>query len=312
MENLQAILGTGGIIGQELARALKAYTNEVRLVARSPKQVNGDDELLKADLLDAQATAKAVKGSKVVYLTVGLKYHLPSWQKYWPIIMDNVLAACREHQAKLVFFDNIYAYHPDSMGHITEEARKEPQSEKGKVRLAILKKLWQAHQQGEVTACVARSADFYGPGAGAVSVINAGVLEPILAGKAANWFGALDKKHSFTFTKDAGKATALLGNSEQSWGEEWHLPTASQPLTGQEYIDTLAALCGKKTKTRVAGSFILSILGLFNPTMKEFKEMLYQYDRDYIFVSNKFESTFGLKPTPYREGLKELVNESIQ
>lgn len=304
---MQTILGSGGVIGTELAKVLPEYSDKVRLVARNPKAVLGSEELVAADLMDAEACSKAVAGSEVAYLCVGLEYNIKTWQRMWPLIMQNVVDACASHQCKLVFFDNIYMYHPSEMRNISEHSKKDPQSEKGKVRLQILNILWKAHQEGRIQATVARAADFYGPDAGGVSVLNAGVLQALVAGKAANWFGSSDKKHSFTYTIDAAKATAILGNSEQAWGEEWHLPTAANPLTGKEYVEQIAALLGKKPKIQVAGKFILKILGLFNPVLKEFPEMLYQYDRDYIFNSDKFERTFNFEPTPYREGLNSLI-----
>ena len=47
---MQTVLGAGGAISTELARALKKYTNRIRLVSRNPKRVNDSDELFKADL----------------------------------------------------------------------------------------------------------------------------------------------------------------------------------------------------------------------------------------------------------------------
>lgn len=37
-KNMQTILGSGGAIGIELAKALKEFTNEIRLVSRNPKK----------------------------------------------------------------------------------------------------------------------------------------------------------------------------------------------------------------------------------------------------------------------------------
>ena len=82
---MQTILGAGGTIANELAKALPEFTNKIRLVSRQPKPVNEMDELVTADLTDAQATEQAVKGSKVVYLTVGLPYRTKIWQKHWPV-----------------------------------------------------------------------------------------------------------------------------------------------------------------------------------------------------------------------------------
>ncbi|MEQ8878133.1 MAG: NAD(P)H-binding protein, partial [Cyclobacteriaceae bacterium] len=68
---MQTILGAGGAIGKELARSLSAYTSAIRLVARNPKQVNGSDILMPADLTDAAFINKAISGSEVVYVTIG-------------------------------------------------------------------------------------------------------------------------------------------------------------------------------------------------------------------------------------------------
>lgn len=48
-------------------------------------------------------------------------------------------------------------------------------------------------------------------------------------------------------------------------------------------------------------------MGLFMPLMRESVEMLYQYDRDYVFDSSKFEKRFSIKPTPYAEGIKHVI-----
>jgi hypothetical protein len=35
--------------------------------------------------------------------------------------------------------------------------------------------------------------------------------------------------------------------------------------------------------------------------------MMYQYDRDYVFDSSIFEKRFDFKPTPYLDGIREIV-----
>lgn len=55
---MQTILGSSGAIGTELAKALAAYTQQIRLVSRNPKKVNETDETFPADVLDAKALKK--------------------------------------------------------------------------------------------------------------------------------------------------------------------------------------------------------------------------------------------------------------
>lgn len=304
---MQTILGSGGAIGTGLAKVLPEYTDTIRLVSRNPEKVNKSDELFKADLLNPEEVIKAVEGSEVVYLTIGFPYKTRIWQERWPVVMRNVIDACLQHKAKLVFFDNIYMYAPDDLDPITEDLPVRPVSKKGKVRAAIVNMIWTAVKEDGLTALIARAADFYGPFIKDVSILNEIVFTPLSKGKKANWMGSAKYKHSFTYTPDAAKATALLGNSPDAYGETWHLPTAKDPFTGKEWVEQIAKEFGVKPRYQVASKGIVKIMGLFNPVMKSLVEMIYQYDRDYVFNSDKFEQKFGLKPTPYLDGIREII-----
>jgi nucleoside-diphosphate-sugar epimerase len=300
---MQTILGSGGAIGTILARELTTFTEKIRLVSRHPEKINPGDELYSADLTDSTSTLKAVEGSEVVYLVAGLPYDIKVWQEQWPRVMDNTIEACRKHGSKLVFFDNVYMYDPVSLAQMTEGAPIRPVSKKGAVRKQIAEKLLNTAQAGDIQAMIARSADFYGPGIGQTSVLNEAVIKPLAAGKTANWMGNMKYRHSFTYTPDAAKATALLGNTPSAYGEVWHLPTFGEPPTGREWVDMIARLLQVKPNARNTPRFVLQLMGLFSPIMKELAEMNYQYEQDYIFNSDKFESRFDLKPTPYSEGI---------
>ncbi|MGB5273877.1 MAG: NAD(P)H-binding protein [Flavobacteriaceae bacterium] len=307
---MQTILGAGGAIGVELAKALTRYTTDIRLVSRNPKKVNAADELLPADLLDAEAVRLAVKGSSIVYVTVGFEYSAKVWQQCWPPFIDHVIKACRENGSRLVFFDNIYMYDPNYLNGMTEETPINPSSKKGKTRAEVAQMIMDAVQRGEVTALIARSADFYGPSVGN-SVLTETVFKPLDKGEKANWLGGIHFKHSYTYTPDAGKATAMLGNTEDAYNQIWHLPTAANPFTGKQWIETIAAEMNVKPSYRVAPKFLVRLLGLFMPIMRETVEMMYQYDRDYVFDSSKFEKRFKMKPTPYLLGVKEIVKRDF-
>ncbi len=305
---MQTILGSGGAIGIELAKSLQEFTQNIKLVSRNPQKVNPADQLFPANLLDENQVRESVKGSTVVYLTVGFPYNLKSWQNNWPKCISYVIKACKEHDCKLVFFDNIYLYDQDSLNGMTEEAPILPPSKKGQVRADVFQKIMGEVNAGNLTALVARCADYYGPAIPKTSMLTETVFNPLSNGKKANWLGSDQYRHSFTFTPDAGKATALLGNTSDAYNQVWHLPTASNPFTGKEWIRAIAKELGVDPKYQVAPKMLIRIMGLFMPIMKEMVEMTYQYDRDYVFDSGKFAKHFDLKPTPYLEGIKSIVN----
>ncbi|HMW40315.1 MAG TPA: hypothetical protein PKD57_12990, partial [Saprospiraceae bacterium] len=54
---------------------------------------------------------------------------------------------------------------------------------------------------------------------------------------------------------------------------------------------------------------LIRLLGLFIPVMKEFPEMMYQYEQDYIFDSSKIEKRFGIQATSPQDGIKILLDQ---
>jgi nucleoside-diphosphate-sugar epimerase len=299
------ILGAGGAIGTALAKELRQYTNNIRLVSRHPQQVNMTDELFPADLSVATQIGDAIKGSEVVYLTVGFEYNLKVWREKWPLLMRHVIDACKTYRAKLVFFDNVYMYDRDYLAHMTEETPVRPTSKKGEIRAEIAQMLLTEVQQGNLTALIARSADFYGP---KNSVLVEMIYKNLSQGKRAMWIADINKIHTFTFTPDAAKATAILGNTLDAFNQVWHVPTDRSPMTVKHWIELFAKEMQVEPKVTVLPIWLLSILGLFMPIMREFKEMSYQYDRDYLFDSSKFEQRFGFTPTRPEEGVKWIVD----
>lgn len=303
---MQTLLGAGGAVGIPLAKELKQFTDKIRLVSRNPVRVNEDDELFAANLTDKAAVQQAVAGSEVVYLIAGLEYSRKVWRRDWPVIMANVIGACLAANSKLVFFDNVYMYARTEIPHMRETALIGPSSEKGKVRAGLIAQLFDAVHNRGLKALVARSADFYGPGV-KNSPLQISVADKFKQGKKAFWMADAGKIHSFTYIPDAAKATALLGNMPDAYGEVWHLPTSAERLTGAQYIAMTAAAMGVKPRYYILSEFMLGLLGLFVPMVGELKEMVYQYNRDYFFDSSKFEQRFLLKPTAYETGIKAVV-----
>lgn len=306
---MQTILGANGTIGSVLARELVKYTNKIRLVSRHPKRVNETDELFPADLTNPANINQAVEGSDVVYLVVGLDYKLGVWEEQWPRLMKATIAACIKHNARLVFFDNVYMYDINSIPHMTEDSPVNPPSKKGAVRKQIAQMIMDEVKAGRLMAIIARSADFYGP-KNEKSFVNEMVYKNFLKKMRANWFVDANKKHSFTFTPDAARGTAILGNTDDAYNAIWHLPTDRNAMTGKEFVGLFAKEMNVPDKIFVMPVWMIKIVGLFVPVLKEMPEMMYQYDRDYFFDSSKFEKRFNFVPTTYAEGVKLTVQNS--
>jgi nucleoside-diphosphate-sugar epimerase len=303
---MQTILGSGGSIGRPLARELVKYTDEIRLVARNPQKVNESDRLFPADLTDPSMVDKAVAGSRVVYAVVGFEYRLSVWRSTWPPFMRQLIESCKRHNARLVFFDNVYMYDPSAIPHMTESSAVNAPSRKGAIRQEVSDMIMAEVGRGGLEALIARAADFYGP-ENSNSMLNIMVADNLVKGKKAQVFGGLDKVHTYTYTPDAAAATALLGNTDDAYGQVWHVPTTDERITQRQWIRMIAEELGVQAKTQPVPRWMIKMLGLFIPVMREFPEMLYQYENDYVFDSGKFEKRFGIKATDPAEGVRELV-----
>jgi nucleoside-diphosphate-sugar epimerase len=302
----QTILGSGGAIGIELAKALRTYTNDIRLASRHPKRVNPEDEIFQADLTDREQLFGAVENSEIVYVTVGFAYNIKVWKRECPPFIKNVLDACLQNNSKLVFFDNVYAIGGDNVSHITENSPISPSSKKGEVRAQVDRLILESIEKKGLNVIIARSADFFSDVKGNSMVMNL-IYDNLVKGKKAQWLCDATKVHSMSYTPDLAAGTAILGNTPDAYNQIWNLPTDTEKITGAGWVNLFAAEMGTGNEYQVLPNWLMKALGLFIPIMKELPEMNYQYDRDYFFDSSKFNNHFNYTPTTNANAVKETI-----
>lgn len=303
---MQTVLGSGGQIADELARALREFTDDIRLVSRHPRRVNDADDLVQADLMDAAATAAAVAGSDVAYLTVGLPMDSDLWETRFPVMMANTIAACEEHGAKLVFFDNTYMY-AGTAAPQTEETPSEPGGRKGRVRAEIARAVLSQMAAGRIDALICRAPEFYGPGK-TQSLTNSLVFSRIKAGRWPLIPVSSRTRRTLIWTPDASRAMALLGNTPDAFGKTWHLPCDSERLTYAGMIEIASQVTGRRIRSLTIPGWVVRLAGLVSPAAREVAELLPRYRQDNVFDSSAFLARFPtFAVTPYRVGITRLL-----
>jgi nucleoside-diphosphate-sugar epimerase len=296
------ILGAGGDIGSKLAKLLAAKNQPFRIVGRNPRSTPGATETVAADIAGQDQTIRAVAGSSIVYLLVGLKYDHNVWREMWPRIMSNTIEACKRAGAKVVFFDNVYMYGKVT-GPMTEETPFNPCSKKGEIRAKIATTLIDGWKSGALTGMIARAADFYGPDS-RNGMANHLAFEPFSRKKKASLLVNDAVPHSYTYTPDAAQSLVQLAGRATAWNQTWHVPTTPDPPTGKEFVTLAAKEFGVAPKYRVLSRPMIRLAGWFNGPIAESYEMLYQNDSPYLFDSSKFAREFGFAGTPYADGIR--------
>lgn len=308
---MQTILGANGQIGEELARELKRnFTSEIRIVSRDAKKINDTDEVFPADLSIREKAIEAVKGSEIAYFTLGLPISSELWEQQFPLILQNVIDACKINGTKLVFFDNTYMY-PQDGTILTENTAFDPVGKKGRVRRKMAEMVLKEIQSGELDAVICRAPEFYGPGK-TQSITNTLIFNNIKEGKKLKVPLSADKKRSLIWTPDASRATALIGNTPDAFGQTWHLPVDKSHPTYKEFIRTASGIYGRDLKYSVVSKFVFKIGALFNTRVKELLELLPRYEHDNVFDDSKFRSRFpDFQVTSYEQGISQIKNEQL-
>jgi nucleoside-diphosphate-sugar epimerase len=314
MGEFHVIFGAGPV-GAATARVLLDSGAKVRLASRSgsrPKAfVNtlgpGEEsriEFVRADAADTAAASAATEGATHVYDCVNLPYQ--QWYKDLLPIRSSLIEAAMRHSATLAAAENLYTF-SRGLESIDEDSPEDPPTRKGRLQAARHALLVDAGRKHGLAWTAVRASDFYGPGATSQSVFGTDrFLDPMVAGKAAMVFGDPDLPHSYTYVGDYGKALAIAASRPEARGRSWIVPNDRTTST-RELAATFFAAAGMPLNLFVLPEAAIAALGLFDPLVREFREMLYQKKEPYRIDGSRFRATFGLEATPVSVGVRQTL-----
>ena len=309
---IQTILGAGGQIGTELARELhNTFTADIRLVSRNPKRMHDTDEIVAANIMDPRDAERAVAGSDITYVAVGLPPNGKLWAEQFPTMLTNIIDACEKHHSKLVYFDNTYMY-PKSAVPQDENTPFDPRGQKAVARARTATLLLEAMRQDRVEAVICRAPEFYGPGK-TQSVTNTLVFDRIARGKKPRIPLSSTTRRSLIWTPDASRAMALIGNTPSVYGRTWHLPVDIERPTYAELIELCEQTWERPLPYTVVRRWQFRLAALISAQPRELMELLPRYATDNIFLCDAFTATFPhFRVTPFREGVQAIAAQGFE
>jgi len=91
-------------------------------------------------------------------------------------------------------------------------------------------------------------------------------------------------------------------------GEVWHLPVAPAESTAAVVAHFGRAMgLAKPLATSQVPGFVLQVMGVFSPPVKELLEMRYQWQSPFVLDDTKFRARFGGGATSLEEGTRATV-----
>ena len=276
----------------------------MRVVQRSqPDALPVGISFVGCDVLDRASLQRALQGASNVLLAIGFLYDSRIWRTAWPAAMHNVVEACSEIGARVVFIDNLYQLGPQS-----EPRREDMPLTTGGGKpgvLAEVTRIWMAAiPRLRMTAL--RCPDFYGPGV-VISHLGASAFGEMGKGKSAQMIAPPDTPHDFAYVPDIARAAVtLLDAPDSAYGQVWNMPCAPT-RTPREILQIGADAIGARLKVSAIPLWILPFAGLFMRFMKEVDDVKFTWDRPYEVDATKFEQRFWSDVTPFEVGAAETA-----
>lgn len=297
------VFGTGPV-GLAVIDELLRRGEQVRAVNRSGRAgLPAGVPLAAGNASDPAFTSEACQGASVIYNCLNAPYS--KWPELFPPLQAGVLAAAERTGAKLVVMENVYMYGPTGGVPLTEDLPYRATGRKGRCRAEMAQLLLDAHREGRARVTTGRASDFFGPRA-LESAAGERVFANAVKGKKAQLLGDPRAPHTYTYVPDIARGLVTLGSDDRALGAAWHLPSAPAVSTA-EFVRMAFEAAGKLFKVQRVSKPALSLAGLFSPTVREVKEMLYEFEEPFIVDNSRFSAAFGIGATPLMEAVQTTV-----
>jgi nucleoside-diphosphate-sugar epimerase len=291
-----------GPLGLAVARELEQRGREVKIGTRTGTGMDKTRSYLRVDLQLPSVKFAELEGAKTLFICAAPAYW--RWKQELVPMLTNAVRLAQALNIPLVFADNMYAYGEADMP-LTETTPCNPRGVKGEVRRHAADLLLEAHHRGRAQTAIVRASDFYGPFVER-SMLGTGVFRVIAAGGRANVLGAVDVPHSYTFIDDFARALVNVGLNADCHGEVWHAATPPA-LSMREMLSLIAKESGTAPNFRVAPRWLFLGLGVFDRSMRELREVYYQYTSPFVVDSGKYRRRFKEEATPVEEAIRRTV-----
>jgi len=264
------VLGATGGIGGETARALERHGWSIRALFRSQKPVDATEswEWVKGDSMDAASVVAAAEGVDAVVHAVNPPGYR-NWDQLVVPMIENTIAAAKRSGARVLLPGTIYNYGTDAWPVLREDSPQNATTHKGRIRIALERKLEEAAATG-VRSLIVRYGDFFGPKAGG-SWFSQAMVTPNKPIMSVTNPGVDGVGHDWAYLPDAAEAFARLMDHEDRLGdfERFHFQ-GDWDADGRQMIEAIRKAAGRPDlPVKGLPWFVFKLASPFNETMRE-------------------------------------------
>lgn len=306
-----ALFGATGTVGKALAAKLVERGQAFRAVGRSAERLRQDFKVFEplveyctADLGDSAAAARAAAGVDTVFYTVGVPY--PQFEQHPKLTRVALGAAAAAGVRQYVHLSTVYPYGVPQQEFVSESHTRNPKAFKGRMRKEQEDLVLAADNSHGMRTTILRAPDFYGPDS-ELSYVRA-IFDAALKGGTASVIGPIDTPHEFIFVPDVAETLIELSEKEEAYGKAWNV-AGPGVITTRQFAEQIFTTVHQEPRLRVAGEFMLRVLGVFNPFLREVVEMHYLWTTPVKLDDTRLRQLLpNLHKTPYAEGIRRTID----
>jgi len=297
MRELHVVFGAGQV-GPLLAERLVASGARVRVVRQSTKPVAvSGAEVVVADVSDAEAVARVTDGATSVYHCVAPRYF--EWHTKLLPLTRGIVEGTQKSGANLVALDNLYMY--GDTRHMHPGSPVAPRSKKGARRAEAAALMLDPATCSGRRVMIGRAADFFGPGATLSAIFGERFFARVRAEKPGESFGDPAMLHSYSYVPDVVSGLFALGTSSSADGL-YMLPVQPAEAT-RAVIERCYRVLGKRLDVARVPTWALRMMGLFDPSIRELVEMIYQWEQPFVVDDTRIRTELGVVATPWDDAI---------
>lgn len=292
------VIGINGHVGQHAARAFVAAGWTVRGMARSNRQPIEGVTFVKGDAESVADMRAAIGDSEVVVNALNLRYDL--WfNGALEAQTARVIEAMGNTGKTMIYPGNIYNYSA-SLRQVTPEAPQRPERPRGEIRVRCEAMLKQAADRGAMQVIILRAGDYFAPDNG-MDWFDQAIMAS--KGKVAA-LADLDMPHSWAYLPDLGRAMEKLAWHRAELGRFENFHFAGHFVTSGELVAAVQKASPVRLKVTSVSWPLLTLVGLFNPIMREIAKMHYLWQNPMQLMDGRLDAILGPDfGTPYDDAI---------
>lgn len=304
------VLGATGGIGSAIAAALLDRGWTVRALARDAAKAAANWQRDKSpgwiagDAMTGADVTAAAEGVSAIFHAVNPPGY-QNWEKLVLPMMANTLAAARAVGARIILPGTIYNYDPARPPIIDATTPQEPETRKGKIRVAMERMLEDAAP--EVRSLILRAGDFFGPGARS-NWFSQAMVKP---GHPVRCITALTSEggHSWAYLPDLAESFALLMEQDEHLASFGRVQFAGfYDVTGHELTDAIDRVVGRDLPVRGFPWWLMRLLAPFGGFPAEVVEIKQYWRHPVRFDNSRLVALTGKEPhTPLDTAIEDTL-----